>query len=120
MSSLTPCSDVESRPKTDKDEPRDQSAVIIVGESGRDALRLRIGIHVPVNTPISQRRVEGRRMRCGDSMHGFDGGVAERALEDEQLFRERDSGEDRVPCLLRCRLHSELVSDADSIFAPNM
>jgi hypothetical protein len=83
MSSLTPCSDVESRPKTDKDEPRDQLAVIIVGESGRDALGLRIGIDVPVHTPIGQRRIEDRRMRCGDSMCRFDGSVAERALEDE-------------------------------------
>jgi hypothetical protein len=120
MSSPTPCSDVESRLKADNDEPRDQVAVTIVGESGCDALGFRIGIHVPVHTPISQRRIEGRRMRCGDSMRGFDGGVAERTLEDEQLLRKRDGGEDRVPSLLRCRLHNELASDADNIFAPNM
>src|ERR1700749_778322 len=70
--------------------------------SGGDALGLRIGIHVPVDTSVSGGRIDGSRMRRGRTGGGLLSRIAEQYLQGEQVFRwEGDGGQNRIPCLLR-------------------
>jgi hypothetical protein len=85
--------------------------------SGGAALDLRIRIEIPVDTSISAGRIDVGTRGCGGGFRRG-GGVAEESFQDQEIFRRNgDTRQHPVPCLLRCRLHGELASDAGDIFA---
>jgi len=73
---------------------------------------LRIRIDKPIDTAIGCRGIDCCRTRGGPHFRRL-GRITEKALHVEQVFRRKmDCREDSFPCLLRCRFHSELASNA--------